>query len=167
MTRTHLSDQQEIFFERLRSGEWDKPPGIGNLGINPEEWLKEVRYGYTLYEWPNTGDRDINSGRVFGGWVAGLSDHIVSMTMASALEDGEWFTTTELQTRILRPVPHGLIRIEGRLISRGRTTGLVEADWRDEKGRHLARITAAKAIRPVADLRGPEAAEVKTGHTAA
>jgi acyl-coenzyme A thioesterase PaaI-like protein len=55
------------------------------------------------------------------------------MTMASALEDGEWFTTMELQTRILRPVPHGIITIEGRLVSRGRTTGLVEADWRDEK----------------------------------
>jgi acyl-coenzyme A thioesterase PaaI-like protein len=53
----------------------------------------------------------------------------------------------ELQTRILRPVTHGLITIEGRLVSRGRTTGLVEADWKDEKGRLLARITAAKAIR--------------------
>ena len=101
-------------------------------------------------------NRDINSGRVFGGWVAGLSDHIVSMTMGTALEDGEWFTTTELQTRIFRPVGHGLITIEGRLVSRGRTTGFVEADWRDEKGRHLARISAAKAIRTMEELVGPE-----------
>ena len=62
-----------------------------------------MRYGYVRYEWPNAGDRDISEGRVFGGWVAGFSDHIVSMCMASALEDGEWFTTTELQTRIFRP----------------------------------------------------------------
>ena len=157
--RTELSDQQKIFFDQLRNGGWDKPPGIQNLGIRPEDWLQEVRYGYTLYHWPNTGDRDINTGRVFGGWVAGLSDHIVSMTMASALEDGEWFTTTELQTRILRPVPHGVIRIEGRLVSRGRTTGFVEADWHDETGRHLARISAAKAIRSLEELRGPEAAQ--------
>jgi acyl-coenzyme A thioesterase PaaI-like protein len=61
----------------------------------------------------------------------------------------------ELQTRILRPVPNGLITIEGRLISRGKTTALVEADWRDDKGRHLARITAAKAIRGFEELRGP------------
>jgi len=157
MTRTELSNQQQVFFDRLRDGSWDKPAGITNLGIMPEKWLKQVRYGYTLYEWPNEGDRDINNGRVFGGWVAGLSDHIVSMTMASALEDGEWFTTTELQTRIFRPVPHGVITIEGRLVSRGRTTGFVEADWHDENGRHLARISAAKAIRPVADLNGPVA----------
>lgn len=147
MSRTELSEEQRGFFDRLRSNEWEKPAGIRNLGIRPEEWLKEVHYGYVRYEWPNDGDRDISGGRVFGGWVAGLSDHIVSMCMASALEDGEWFTTTELQTRIFRPVPHGLISIEGRLVSRGRTTGFVEADWRDEKGRHLVRVSAAKAIR--------------------
>ena len=152
-TRTHLSKQQETFFANLRSGDWQLPPGIRNMGIRPQDWLKEVRYGYTRYEWPNTGDRDIQPQRVFGGWVAGLSDHIVSMTMASALEDGEWFTTTELQTRIFRPVPQGLITIEGRLVSRGRTTGFVEADWHDEKGRHLARISAAKAIRAMEELR--------------
>ena len=151
--RTELSAQQEAFFTRLRSGEWQLPPGIQNLGIRPQDWLKEVSYGRVLYQWPNTGDRDIQPDRVFGGWVAGLSDHIVSMTMASALEDGEWFTTMELQTRILRPVPNGLITIEGRLVSRGKTTGLVEADWRDDKGRHLARITAAKAIRAMSELR--------------
>ena len=153
MSRTEMSVQQTEFFGRLKAGTWDFPPGIKNLGIRPDLWLKEVSYGHTRYAWPNTGDRDIGDQRVFGGWVAGLSDHIVSMTMASALEDGEWFTTMELQTRILRPVPHGLITIEGRLVSRGRTTGLVEADGRDEKGRHLARVTAAKAIRSMEELR--------------
>jgi len=153
--RTELSSQQEAFFANLRSGDWQLPAGIKNLGIKPHEWLKEVRYGYVRYEWPNTGDRDINSGRVFGGWIAGFSDHIVSMCMASALEDGEWFTTTELQTRIFRPVEQGLIHVEGRLVSRGRTTGFVEADWRDERGRHLARISAAKAIRSMDELKGP------------
>lgn len=151
--RTELSAQQQAFFDRLRSGRWDLPNGIRNLGIKPHEWLKDVSYGRTRYEWPNDGSRDIQPDRVFGGWVAGLSDHIVSMTMASALEEGEWFTTMELQTRILRPVPNGLITIEGRLVSRGKTTGLVEADWFDDKRRHLVRVTAAKAIRSMAELR--------------
>ena len=52
----------------------------------------------------------------------------------------------------LPAVPHGLITIEARLVSRGRTTGFVEADWRDEKDRHLVRISAAKAIRTRAEL---------------
>lgn len=153
--RTELSSQQSAFFKSLKDGSWEMPAGLKNMGIRPDLWLKDVSYGRTLYEWPNDGSRDINSGRVFGGWMAGFSDHIVSMTMASALEDGEWFTTMELQTRIFRPVGLGLITIEGRLVSRGRTTGFVEADWKDEKGRHLARISAAKAIRTMDELGGP------------
>lgn len=154
--RTELSSDQAGFFQRIMSGEWEVPPGIKNMGIRPDLWLKEASYGRVLYEWPNEGDRDITSGRVFGGWIAGLSDHIVSITMASALENGEWFTTMELQTRIFRPVEKGLITIEGRVVSRGRTTGFVEADWRDENGRHLARVSAAKAIRKMEELGGPE-----------
>lgn len=142
-----LSNQAKQFFAMLQSGEAALPVALRNLGIRPDLWLKELEHGRARYEWPNDGDRDIDNGRVFGGWIAGFSDHVVSATMASALNDGEWFTTTELQTRILRPVMHGIIHIEGRLISRGRTTGLVEADWKDENGRLLARITAAKAIR--------------------
>ena len=88
-TRTELSAQQQAFFDRLRSGEWEAPPGIRNLGIRPQDWLKEVSYGRVLYQWPNDGSRDIQPNRVFGGWVAGLSDHIVSMTMASALDEVE------------------------------------------------------------------------------
>ncbi|MCI5045767.1 MAG: PaaI family thioesterase, partial [Aquisalinus sp.] len=102
------------------------------------------------------GQRDIEGARVFGGWIAGFSDHIVSMTMASALEDGEWFTTTELTTRMFRPMKHGLIRIEGRLVSRGRTTGFVEADWMDENGRLIAKAAAAKAIRKMEELGADE-----------
>lgn len=152
MSKKQLSNQARTLLTSLQSGEWDVPRGLKEMGIRPDLWLKEFDYGQVRYEWPNTGERDISPERAFGGWVAGLSDHIVSITMASALQDGEWFTTAELQTRILRPVMHGTIHIEGRLVSRGRTSGLVEADWKDENGRLLARITAAKAIRTQDEL---------------
>ncbi|MBT6481209.1 MAG: PaaI family thioesterase, partial [Gammaproteobacteria bacterium] len=96
--------------------------------------------------------RDIEDERVFGGWIAALADHIVSMTMASALEDGEWFTTTELTTRMFRPMQGGIIRIEGRLVNRGRTTGFVEADFFQKNGKLAARASAAKAIRMRSDF---------------
>lgn len=142
-----LSKQQAEFFKNLRSETWSPPKGIRNLGIIPHLWLKEVSYGKVVYEWPNDGSRDIESGRVFGGWISALADHIVSMTMASALEDGEWFTTTELTTRMFRPMQVGLIRVEGRLVNRGRMTGFVEADFFQENGKLAARASAAKAIR--------------------
>ncbi len=148
MTKTKdLSEQAKTFLANLKSGEWKPPVGLQNLGIRPDLWLKSYDYGATLYEWPNEGDRDIEGGRVFGGWIGALSDHIVSITMASALADGEWFTTMELQTRMFRPMQHGLITIEGRLISRGRTSGYVEANWRDAEGRLIANANAIKAIR--------------------
>lgn len=154
MSKTHeLSDQARGFLSALQSGEWRPPVGLRNLGIRPDLWLKEFDYGRTLYEWPNEGDRDIDGERVFGGWIAALSDHIVSITMASALADGEWFTTMELQTRMFRPMMHGLITIEGRVISRGRTSGYVEANWKDEQGRLIANATAMKAIRSREELK--------------
>jgi len=51
----------------------------------------------------NDGRRDKQEERVFGGWIAALADHIVSMTAVGVLEDGEWFTTTQLTTLIFRP----------------------------------------------------------------
>lgn len=150
--RTALSPQQAAFFKALQSGEWDMPNGIKNNNIRPHEWLKHVSYGHVHYEWPNDGTYDIQPDRLFGGWVACLSDHIVSMTMASALDDGEWFTTTELTTRLFRPVSHGLITIKGNLISRGRTSGFVEADWKDDQDRLLVRVSAVKAIRTFDEL---------------
>lgn len=147
-----LSEQAKGFLSRLQSGEWQPPVALQNLGIRPDLWLKEFGYGRTYYEWPNQGDRDIDTGRVFGGWIAALSDHIVSITMASALDEGEWFTTMELQTRMFRPMMHGLISIEGKVISRGRTSGYVEANWTDDQGRLIAQATAIKAIRTREEL---------------
>ena len=150
--QNELSAQARTFLTALKSGEWTPPVALQNLGIRPDLWLKEFDYGHTLYEWPNTGDRDIDTGRVFGGWIAALSDHIVSITMASALADGEWFTTMELTTRMYRPMQQGVIRIEGKLVNRGRTSGYVEANWRDEQGRLIAQAGAMKAIRTREEL---------------
>lgn len=150
--RTALSAQQETFFAALKSGEWDAPPGIQAAGIKPHLWLKEVSYGRVYYEWPNDGSRDISPGRAFGGWVGALSDHIVSMCMASALEDGEWFTTQDLQIKLFRPVGGDLIKIEANLINRSKTTGYVEAEWRLPNGKLAVKVLTWKAIRKREDL---------------
>ena len=156
MTTRAMSAQAETFVSNIRSGDWDLPIALKNLGIRPDLWLKEAGYGHTVYEWPNTGDRDIGDERAFGGWIAALSDHIVSITMATALEDGEWFTTQELTTRMFRPMQHGLIRVEGRLITRGRTSGYVEAEFTDEKGRLIAKAVALKAVRAREEIQRPK-----------
>lgn len=141
------------FIEGLETGTWtQKPAALVNLGIKPEAWMREVAPGKVRYVWPNTGDRDINPGRTFGGWVGALSDHIVSICMASALSGDEGFTTQDLQIKLFRPVPHGDIEITADVVNRSRSTGYVEAEWRGPDGKLLVKVLAWKAIRDQAAL---------------
>jgi acyl-coenzyme A thioesterase PaaI-like protein len=128
------------------------PPAHRNMGVRPDLWLKEAEVGRVLYRWPNDGSRDIAPGRVYGGWISGLSDNIVSLCMATALEEGENFTTLDLQVKIFRPVGPGEIEIEAWVRNRSRTTGYVEADWRLPNGKLAARVLTWKAIRPAETL---------------
>jgi acyl-coenzyme A thioesterase PaaI-like protein len=141
---------------RFMSGEL--PPAHRNMGIRPDLWCKEAEVGRVLFRWPNDGSRDINDGRVFGGWIAALSDNIVSMCMATALEPGEGFTTQDLQVKIFRPVSGDIIEIEAWVKNRSKTTGYVEAEWRLPNGKIAAKILSWKAIRPAESFAAREKA---------
>lgn len=141
------------FLEGVQAGDWSlKPQGLKALGIMPELWLREIAPGRVRYVWPNDGSRDIQPGRVFGGWVGALSDHVVSICMMSALKAGEHFTTLDLQVKLFRPVGGDEIEITAHVVNRSRTTGYVEADWRLPDGRLAVRVLAWKAIRPAEQL---------------
>ena len=145
------------FLDGIQAGNWPmKPKGIATLGIMPEKWLAYAAPGHVRYVWPNDGSRDIQPGRVFGGWVAALSDHVVSICMFSALSEGEGFTTQDLQVKLFRPVGGEAITIEAKLVNRSRTTGYVEAEWRGADGKLLVKVLAWKAIRDQAALASRE-----------
>ncbi len=151
-----FSESFVLFLARLTEpGIPAVPKGIASLGIRPDLWLKEVAPGRVRYVWPNGGERDIAPGRAFGGWVAGLSDHIVSICMFSALKSGENFTTQDLQVKLFRPVGHGDVTITADVVNRSRTTGYVEAEWRNADGKLAAKVLAWKAIRPESELARP------------
>ncbi|MEZ5939353.1 MAG: PaaI family thioesterase [Hyphomonadaceae bacterium] len=141
-----LPAHTNAWISRFMSG--DLPPAHRNMGIRPDLWLKEAEVGRVLFRWPNDGSRDIGNGRVFGGWIAALSDNVVSMCMVTALEEGEGFTTQDLQVKIFRPVAGEVIEIEAWVKNRSRTTGYVEAEWRLPNGKIAAKVIAWKAIRP-------------------
>lgn len=147
-----------VFINNLREpGVPDLPAGLRALGIRSDLWLKEMGNGYIHYIWPNDGARDIGPGRAFGGWIAALSDHIVSICMHSALKEGEFFTTQDLQIKYFRPVMHGDVTIKATLVNRSRTTGYVEAEWRNADGKLAAKVLAWKAIRTEAEINRPKA----------
>ncbi len=143
-----LTGEARRTFEGIVTQNWTLPKGIEAAGIKPWLWLKEVGKGRLVYHWPNhDGAHDIQPGRAFGGWVAALSDHVVSLCMISALEEGEAFTTQDLQIKLFRPVGEGVIEITASVVNRSRTTGYVEAEWRLPDGRLAAKVLAWKAIR--------------------
>lgn len=143
------------FLKGISSGDWpSKPKGIAKLGIMPEDWLKEIEPGRVHYVWPNDGSHDIQPGRAFGGWVGALSDHVVSICMFSALTDGEAFTTQDLQIKLFRPVSHGDITIKAHVVNRSKSTGYIEAEWRNAEGKLLVKVLAWKAIRTVEAIHG-------------
>jgi len=148
---------QQFVDRLLEPGVPNLPKGIRSLGIRPDLWLKELGNGHVTYIWPNKGERDIAEGRAFGGWVAGFSDHIVSICMFSAMIPGEHFVTQDLQIKLFRPVAHGLVTIKAEVKNRSRTTGYVEAEWRNADGKLAAKVLAWKAIRSEAELNRPRA----------
>ena len=141
------------FLDGVKAGDWAyKPAALKSLGIMPEHWLKEIGPGRVRYVGPNDGSRDIQNGRVFGGWVGALSDHVVSICMFSALTGNEGFTTQDLQIKLFRPVMGEEIEITARVVNRSKTTGYVEADWRLPSGKLAVKVLAWKAIRDLEAL---------------
>ena len=86
--------------------------------------------------------------------VVFTTDHVVSICMFSALTDGEAFTTQDLQIKLFRPVGHGDIIIDAHVVNRSKSTGYIEAEWRNSNGKLLVKVLAWKAIRSVEAIHG-------------
>ncbi len=81
-------------------------------------------------------------GTLHGGVLCDLADAAMGIAYASELARGESFTTLELKINFMKPVWRGRLRAEGKVVKRGRTVGLVEADVFDDKGSLVARASS-------------------------
>ena len=91
-------------------------------------------------------------GTVHGGILCDVADAAMGTAYSSQLTTGESFATLELKVNFVRPFWTGRLVAEGRIVSGGRTVGMVEADVRDEHGRLIARASS-----PCLTLRGEAA----------
>ena len=78
-------------------------------------------------------------GTLHGGVLCDLADATMGMAFASTLEDGESFTTMDLQIQFFRPVWNSLLRSEARVIHRSRNTGYIECEIREQSGKLVAK----------------------------
>jgi uncharacterized protein (TIGR00369 family) len=123
---------------RLQRGEVPRPP-IGELiGFD----LVELEKGSVSVSFEAKKQHENPMGTLHGGVLCDVADAAMGMAYASTLDDGESFTTLELKINFLRPVWRARLSARGRVVSRGKTVGLVECDIVDEQGKLVARASS-------------------------
>jgi uncharacterized protein (TIGR00369 family) len=81
-------------------------------------------------------------GTIHGGILCDLADAAMGVAFFSTLEPGESFTTLELKINFLRPFWEGKLIARGKVVQRGKTTGMVECDIFDDQERLIARSSS-------------------------
>jgi len=80
-------------------------------------------------------------GSLHGGILCDIADAATGIAYAGLLQEDETFTTLELKINFLKSVWKAKLRAEGRVVSSGKTIGLVECDIIDDKQRLVARAS--------------------------
>lgn len=127
----------------------EQPPPVGLLvgfeGIEVDSGRAVVAL--------EAGPRHANPmGTLHGGVLCDVGDAAMGVAFASTLDEGESFTTLELDAKFLKPVRDGRLEATGTVVKRGRTVGLVECDVTDEEGSLVARLQSVCIV-----LRGEQA----------
>ena len=86
-------------------------------------------------------------GNTHGGAIASLADSTCGISLAVALERNEYAVTQHLDVSYLKPSTKGILRAEGRLLSRGKSTAVLEADIFNESGEKVAHAHTIHSIR--------------------
>jgi uncharacterized protein (TIGR00369 family) len=79
--------------------------------------------------------------RVHGGVLFTLLDSALGGAVVSALPEGKGCATLELKINYFRPIQHGRVVAEGRLINRTRHTAYAEGEVVNDEGKVLAKAS--------------------------
>ena len=112
--------------------------------------LVEADPGRVLFE-GQTGPALLNPlGTVHGGWALTLIDSAAGCAVHSELDPGIGYSTIETKVNFVRPIgaDDGLVRCEGRVLSRGRQIATAEATLVSAAGKLLAHGTSTLIILP-------------------
>ena len=124
------------FLKAMIDGRLPAPAMAGTLGFR----LVDVADGKAVFEgepWPGL----LNPlGIVHGGWALTLIDSATGCAVHTTLPAGIGYTTVETKVNFSRPIAPGggIVRCEGRVVTRGRRIATAEARLLDAKGKILA-----------------------------
>ena len=122
----------------VQRGELPPPPVATLIGFT----IGSVEPGRVVMEMDAGPQHSSPIGTVHGGILCDLADAAMGMAYASALDEGETFTTLELKINFLKPVRTGRLVATGRVVKGGHSVGLIECDVLDDKERLVARASS-------------------------
>jgi uncharacterized protein (TIGR00369 family) len=122
------------------AGDLPAPPIAETLGFR----LAEAEPGRAVFEGV-PGPHLLNPlGAVHGGYALTLIDSACGCAVHTELDPGIGYTSVETKVNFTRPIAAdgGLVRCEGRVLSRGRQIATAEAQLRSAGGKLLAHGTS-------------------------
>src|SRR5919108_3887985 len=124
--------------QQIYRGELSPPPVARLLGFT----LTAIQPGQAVIELEATAQHANPMGTLHGDVLCDIADAAMGMAYASLLGEGETFTTLELKINFLKPVWQARLHAIGRVVTHGRTIGLVECDILDAHEALIARATS-------------------------
>ena len=134
------------FLHGMIAGRFPAPPMARTLGFR----LAEAEPKRVVFEATPTPDLLNPLGSVHGGWALTLIDSATGCALMTELDAGYGYTTVETKVNFVRPISPdgGIVRCEGRLLSRGRQIATADARLENEEGKLLAHGSSTLIILP-------------------
>ncbi len=138
-TSEELARFEQIFKERANFS-----PYYQLLGME----LVELGKGRSLFHLPVEKKLHNVRGIVHGGVLASIADAAIGVSLATLVDHSrEAFITVELKVNFMSAVSDGELWAEGKIIKRGKTIAVGEAEVRDGSGNIAAKGIATLLIR--------------------
>lgn len=130
--------------QAIIDGELPQPPIAETLSF----WLTEIGDGFAVFEGVPSARLRNPMGAVHGGWALTLIDSATGCAGLSLLPPGSGFTTIETKANFSRPITSdtGPVRVEGKVVSRGRQIISAEAKVINQEGKVLAHGTSTLMV---------------------
>jgi uncharacterized protein (TIGR00369 family) len=104
--------------------------------------VKSVELGQAVIEIEMKEHHVNPSGTLHGGVFCAIADTAMGVAFATMLAEGEALATLELKINYLKPLWKGKVLALGRVVKKGKVTGLVECDVLDENMQLVARASS-------------------------
>ena len=108
--------------------------------------IQSVELGRAAIEFEMKKHHTNTMGTLHGGVLCAIADTAMGVAFASMLEEGESLTTLELKINYLKPLWKGKLLALGKVVKKGRRTGLMECNIMDENKQLVARADSTYMV---------------------